>query len=43
MSGLQPTVFIIDDNKMLLKALLCLLQSAGLQVVGFSSPQDYLV
>jgi FixJ family two-component response regulator len=42
MSDLQPTVFIIDDDEMLLKALLCLFQSAGLQVVGFSSPQAYL-
>jgi FixJ family two-component response regulator len=42
MSDLQPTVFIIDDDEMLLKALLCLFQSADLQVVGFSSPQAYL-
>ena len=42
MSDLQPTVFIIDDDEMVLKALLCLFQSVGLQVVGYFSPQTYL-
>lgn len=42
MSGLQPTVFIIDDDEIVLKALTCLLQSAGLHVAAFTAPQAYL-
>jgi FixJ family two-component response regulator len=42
MSGLQPTVFISDDNEIVLKAFLCLLQSAGLHVAAFTAPQAYL-
>jgi len=37
-----PTVFIVDDDASILKALSRLLRAAGLNVVTFNSPLDFL-
>jgi FixJ family two-component response regulator len=42
MSGLAPTVFVIDDDPSVLKALERLLRSSGLNVAMFASPQEFL-
>lgn len=42
MNPLQPTVFVIDDDASVLKALTRLLRSAGLNVAAFASPQAFL-
>lgn len=38
----QPTVFLVDDEASVLKALARLLRSAGLNVETFGSPQEFL-
>ena len=38
----QPTVFLVDDEASVLKALARLLRSAGLNVKTFASPQEFL-
>ena len=38
----EPTVFLVDDEASVLKALSRLLRSAGLNVETFGSPQDFL-
>lgn len=38
----QPTVFLVDDEASVLKALSRLLRSAGLNVETFGSPQEFL-
>jgi len=38
----QPNVFVVDDDTSVLKALERLLRAAGLNVVTFSSPQEFL-
>ena len=42
MNDLAPTVFIVDDDPAVLKALERLLRSAGLNVTTFALPQDFL-
>ena len=42
MEAAEPTVYLVDDDADLLKALLRLLQSAGLQVAAFASAQEFL-
>ena len=42
MNGLAPTVFIVDDDPSVLKALARLLRSAGLNATTFASAQDFL-
>ena len=42
MQAPAPTVYLVDDDPDLLKALQRLLQSAGLQVVAFASAQAFL-
>jgi FixJ family two-component response regulator len=39
---LEPVVYLVDDDPDVLKALERLLQSAGYQVVAFSSPRRFL-
>src|SRR4030095_486573 len=38
----QPTVFLVDDEASVLKALSRLLRSAGLNVETFGSPREFL-
>ncbi|MBL1265231.1 response regulator transcription factor [Methylomicrobium sp. RS1] len=38
----QPTVFVVDDDPSVLKALARLLLSAGLNAVTFTSPNEFL-
>lgn len=38
----EPTVFLVDDEASVLKALSRLLRSAGLNVEAFRSPQEFL-
>jgi RNA polymerase sigma factor (sigma-70 family) len=38
----EPTVFLVDDEASVLKALARLLRSAGLNVETFGSPQEFL-
>jgi len=38
----EPTVFLVDDEASVLKALARLLRSAGLNVKTFASPQEFL-
>jgi len=42
MTGMVPTVFIVDDDPSVLKALARLMRSAGLNAVTFAAPQDFL-
>ena len=42
MNNTEPTVFIVDDDLAVLKALARLLRSAGLNVTVFASPQEFL-
>ncbi len=42
MQASAPTVYLVDDDPDLLKALQRLLQSAGLQSVAFGSAQEFL-
>lgn len=42
MNGLAPTVFIVDDDPSVLKALARLLRSAGLNAATFASSQKFL-
>ena len=42
MNGLAPTVFIVDDDPSVLKALGRLMRSAGLNAATFASPQEFL-
>jgi FixJ family two-component response regulator len=42
MPSLAPTVFLVDDDPAVLKSLSRLLRSAGLAVVTFSSPREFL-
>jgi RNA polymerase sigma factor (sigma-70 family) len=42
MSDMMPTVFIVDDDPSVLKALARLLRSAGLSASTFTSPQEFL-
>lgn len=42
MEEAAPTVYLVDDDPDLLKALLRLLQSAGMQVTAFASAQEFL-
>jgi FixJ family two-component response regulator len=37
-----PTVFLVDDDPVVLKSLSRLLRSAGLAVITFSSPREFL-
>jgi len=42
MEEAAPTVYLVDDDPDLLKALQRLLQSAGMQVTAFASAQEFL-
>jgi FixJ family two-component response regulator len=42
MNTQQPTVFVVDDDASVLKALERLLRSAGLNAATFPSPQAFL-
>ena len=42
MGGAAPTVYVVDDDPEVLKAIERLLQSVGLNVATFSSPQRFL-
>ena len=42
MSNSAPTIFVVDDDASLLRAISRLLRSAGLNVETFSSPQEFL-
>lgn len=42
MQALAPTVYLVDDDADLLRALLRLLQAAGLQTVAYASAQAFL-
>jgi two-component system, LuxR family, response regulator FixJ len=42
MTGMVPTVFIVDDDPSVLKALARLMRSAGLNAVTFAAPQNFL-
>jgi FixJ family two-component response regulator len=42
MEGSTPTVYLVDDDPDLRKALQRLLESAGLQVAAFASAQEFL-
>jgi FixJ family two-component response regulator len=42
MSGMKHTVFIVDDDPSVLKALARLLRSAGLNAISFASAQEFL-
>ena len=42
MNDLAPTVFIVDDDPSVLKALARLMRSAGLNTTTFASPQEFL-
>src|SRR5437764_11406882 len=39
----SPTVFVIDDDAAVRKAVARLLRSAGIAVAGFASPSEFLV
>lgn len=41
-ASIEPTVFIIDDDRDALDSLQCLLQSVGLRTEGFTSPSQFL-
>jgi FixJ family two-component response regulator len=42
MNDLAPTVFIVDDDPSMLKALVRLMRSTGLNATAFASPQEFL-
>jgi FixJ family two-component response regulator len=42
MSPGDPVVFVVDDDLMVLRAITCLLESAGYIVEAFSSARDFL-
>ena len=42
MNDISPIVFVVDDDRDVLKSLGRVLRSAGLAVVTFSSPSDFL-
>ena len=42
MNDLAPTVFIVDDDPSVLKALARLMRSAGLNATAFASAQEFL-
>ncbi len=42
MNDLAPTVFIVDDDPAVLKALARLMRSAGLNATTFASPREFL-
>ncbi len=42
MNDTMPTIFIVDDDPSVLKALARLLRSAGLSASTFTSPQEFL-
>jgi FixJ family two-component response regulator len=42
MNSLAPTVFIVDDDASVVKALARLLRSAGLNTATFASPQEFI-
>jgi FixJ family two-component response regulator len=42
MSGIEPTVFVVDDDASVLRSLKRLLVAAGLNVAAFDSPQAFL-
>jgi FixJ family two-component response regulator len=42
MTGPQPTVYVVDDDAAVLKAVSRLLRAAGYQVATFSSPRRFL-
>ena len=42
MNDLKPTVFIVDDDPSVLKALARLMRSVGLNATTFASPQEFL-
>jgi len=42
MSAIEPTVFVIDDDKAIRSAVKNLLESVGLRAEVFSSPRDFL-
>jgi RNA polymerase sigma factor (sigma-70 family) len=42
MNGLAPTVFIVDDDPSVLKALSRLLRSAGLNATTFASAEEFI-
>ena len=42
MNDLAPTVFIVDDDPSVLKALVRLMRSAGLNATAFASAQEFL-
>ncbi len=42
MNDISPTVFMVDDDPDVLKSLARVLRSAGLEVVTFSSPSEFL-
>jgi FixJ family two-component response regulator len=42
MNSVEPTVFVIDDDKTVRTAIRNLLESEGMRVETFNSPQDFL-
>jgi len=42
MTDPQPTIFIVDDDRSVLKAVSRLLRAAGFNVIGSASPQRFL-
>lgn len=42
MSSMAPTVFVVDDEPSVLKAIARLLRSTGLNVATFASPREFL-
>jgi FixJ family two-component response regulator len=42
MNSIEPTVFVIDDDKAVRSAIRNLLESVGMRVETFNSPQDFL-
>jgi FixJ family two-component response regulator len=38
----DPLICIVDDDSSVLEAMVCLVESAGYQVLGFSSTADFL-
>ena len=42
MNAIETTVFIIDDDKAVRTAIRNLLESVGIRVETFNSPQDFL-